>query len=55
MLKNADELQPTYENLFRLAMDICEHSEGQTIANVMFILEREAVTTTFEVDGSDEI
>ena len=47
--------QPTYENLYRLAKDICEHSEDQTITNVMFILEREAVTTTFEIDGSDEI
>ena len=55
MLKSADELQPTYENLYRLAKDICEHSEDQTITNVMFILEREAVTTTFEIDGSDEI
>lgn len=55
MLESADELQPTYENLYRLAKDICEHSEDQTITNVMFILEREAVTTTFEIDGSDEI
>lgn len=55
MLKSADVLQPTVENLYRLAKDICEHSEGQTITNVMFILEREAVTTTFEIDGSNEI
>lgn len=55
MLKSADVLQPTVENLYRLAKDIKEHSENQTITNVMFILEREAVTTTFEIDGSDEI
>ena len=48
-------LQPTVENLYRLAKDIKEHSEGQTITNVMFILERDAVTTIFEIDGSDEI
>ena len=55
MLKSADVLQPTVENLYRLAKDIKEHSEGQTITNVMFILERAAVTTIFEIDGSDEI
>ena len=55
MLKSADVLQPTVENLYRLAKDIKEHSEGQTITNVMFILERDAVTTIFEIDGSDEI
>ena len=31
MLKSADVLQPTVENLYRLAKDIKEHSEGQTI------------------------
>lgn len=55
MLRSADVLQPTIENLYRLAKDICEHSEAQTITNVMFILERDAVTTIFEIDGSDEI
>lgn len=55
MLKSADVLQPTIGNLYQLAKDICEHSEDQAITNVMFILEREAVTTTFEIDGSDEI
>ena len=42
-------------HLYTVACDIKEHSDGQTITNVMFILEREAVTTTFEIDGSDEI
>ena len=42
-------------HLYTVACDIKEHSDDQTITNVMFILEREAVTTTFEIDGSDEI
>ena len=46
---------PTTKNLYLVAKDICEHSKGQTISNIMFILESEAVITTFEIDGSDEI
>lgn len=46
---------PTTANLYLVAKDICEHSKNQTITNVMFILEREAVITTFEIFGSDEI
>lgn len=55
MLSMVDTMEPTYANLYTVACDIKEHSDDQTITNVMFILEREAVTTTFEIDGSDEI
>ncbi len=55
MLEMVETMNPTYENLYTVACDIKEHSDNQTITNVMFILEREAVTTTFEIDGSDEI
>ena len=55
MLEMVETTNPTYENLYIVACDIKEHSDGQTIPNVMFILEREAVTTTLEIDGSDEI
>lgn len=55
MLERVETMNPTYENLYTVARDIKEHSEGQTITNIMFILEREAVITTFEIDGSDEI
>ena len=46
-------LYPNTENIYFIAKDIYEHSEEQTITNVMFILENEAVITTFEIDGDD--
>lgn len=55
MLEMIKTMNPTYENLYTIAYDIKEHSDDQTITNIMFILEREAITTTFEIDGSDEI
>lgn len=55
MLGFVDGHQPTTEAIYRVAKDIADHSREQTICNVMFILEREAVVTSFEIDGSDEI
>ncbi len=46
---------PTLGNLYLVAKDIWEHSENQTITNIMYILENEVVITTYEIDGSDEI
>lgn len=47
--------EPTYENIYIVARDIERHSSYQTITNIMFLLEREAVHTTFEIDGEDDI
>ena len=55
MLDMADRTEPTTKAMYLVAKDIQEHSEDQTITNVMFILEREAVITTFEINGSDMI
>lgn len=55
LLHKVNSMEPTYENLYTIARNINEHSDDQTITNIMFILEREAVITTFEIDGSDEI
>lgn len=55
MMELVKSTNPTCENLYTVACDIKEHSDDQTITNVMFILERETVITTFEIDGSDEI
>lgn len=41
--------------IWSVAKDIAEHSTGQTVTNVMFILANEAVKYTFEFDGSDDI
>lgn len=45
---------PDTENLYLVAKDICEHSKGQTVSNVMFIIESEAVTTTFAIEGEED-
>ena len=47
------ENHPTYETIYAVAKDICNHSEQQTVTNIMYILEQEAVITTFELDGMD--
>lgn len=55
MLDHVSNLEPTTAALFHIAMDIVGHSEDQTVTNIMYILERDAVITTFEIDGSDNI
>lgn len=49
MLDSVYFSDPTYENLYKIATDIVKHSEDQTVTNVMTILEKEAVTTTFDI------
>lgn len=55
MLNMVERTAPTTKAMYLVAKDIQAHSKDQTITNVMFILEREAVITTFEINGSDEI
>ena len=57
MLDLVDQFRdnPSIENLHVIAKDIQEHSNGQTITNVMYLLEKDAVMTTFEIDGQDVI
>ena len=55
MLDMVERTAPTTKAMYLVAKDIQEHSFEQTITNVMFILEREAVITTFEINGSDMI
>ena len=47
-------MQPTHENLYKVACDICKHSDNQTISDVMFILENEAVVTYFIIEKETE-
>lgn len=53
MLSWVKRLYPNTENLYFIAKNIQQHSGDQTISNIMFILEKEAVTTTFEIDGEE--
>ena len=55
MLNCVERLYPNTENLYFIAEDIQKHSKDQTITNVMYLLEKDAVTTTFEIDGRDDI
>ena len=55
MLGLVERTAPTTKAMYLVAKDIQAHSKDQTISNVMFILESEAVLTTFEINGSDEI
>ena len=55
MLEFVDSSEPTTKALYTVASDIYMHSKNQTISNIMYILESDAVITTFEIDGSDEI
>ena len=55
MLSWVERLYPNTENLYFIAEDIQKHSKDQTVTNVMFLLERDAVMTTFEIVGRDYI
>lgn len=55
MLDWVDRMYPNTENLYFIAKNIYCHSADQTITNIMFILEQEAIYTTYEINGSDEI
>lgn len=50
MLDRVDELEPTPEALYEIALDIVEHSDDQTVENVMFCLERYAVSTFYKIE-----
>ncbi len=55
MLEFVEKVEPTTKAVYTVAKDIADHSKNQTITNVMYILENEAILTTFEIDGRDDI
>ena len=47
-----DKVEKNYAGnkaIYAIAKDIMEHSEGQTVTNIMFLLANKAVTTIFEI------
>lgn len=48
MLSKAEE-EFSLKNLYEIAIDIYEHSEDQTVTNIMSLLARDAVTTVYEI------
>ena len=55
MLQFVERNEPTTKAMYLAAKDIAEHSKNQPITNVLYILEDEAVITTFLIDGRDDI
>lgn len=54
MLSLVSRLYPDTESIRRIAADIVEHSEDQTVSNVMSILANEAVSTIYEIEGEED-
>ena len=54
MLNQVDRVTPDLDNIFHIAEDIMEHSEDQTLSNIMFLLANKAVTTFYDIEGEDE-
>ena len=54
MLNRVEEIEPDTNGLYEIAKDIKEHSEDQTVSNIMFILEKDAVHTFFEIEGEED-
>lgn len=50
MLKKVESSEPTTKAMFSVGYLIRQSSEGRTTAEIMTLLEREAVITTFEID-----
>ena len=56
MLEKVDVIKtPSDIGVYIIAKDIAEHSEGQTVSNVMYILANEAIFYTFALDGRCDI
>lgn len=56
MLARVDQfLNPSDYGLYVVAKDIAEHSKGQTVTNVMYILANSAIWYTYKLDGRDDI
>ena len=55
MLAFVEKNPPTTKAMYLVAKDIAAHSKNQPITNVLFILEKEAIITTFLIDGQDDI
>lgn len=54
MLEYVDTHEPTKENVYIVAMDINEHSRSNTVSNIMYCLEEDAIYTTYYLDGEEE-
>lgn len=49
MLKYVDEHPCTDLNVYIVARDICEHTEDQTISNIMFCIAHHCIYTFYDI------
>lgn len=47
LLLSLDELELTLENMQKVAEDILEHSEDQTLLNIMWVLGNQVIRTSY--------
>lgn len=47
LLLSLEELEPTLENMQKVAEDILEHSEDQTLLNIMWVLGNQVIRTSY--------
>ena len=45
-----DNSSPTMENIHRVAEDINQHSEGQTVTNIMYMLSNNVVRRCYDIE-----
>lgn len=54
MLQITEHYKPTDTMIYEVAKDIFEHSDGQTLENVMFLIGNEAVRRFYSVKGGEQ-
>ena len=54
LLEWVGTVSPTLGNLYLAAEDIYENSTGNSITNIMYILEKEAVVTVYDIEYDDD-
>ena len=52
--KGGFKSNPTTENIYNIAKDICAHSVGQNVENVMFCLAADAIHTFYDVEKIEQ-
>lgn len=54
MLREVETLEPTTENIYKIAKNIYHHTAGQNIENVMFCLAADAIHTFYDVEKIEQ-
>ena len=49
LLLSIRKIEPSLENMQKVAEDILEHSEGQTLTNILWVLGNEVIRMSYRV------